>query len=119
MLFAIANRKLLMGAKIKLETAMGSVKIKSERPLDNCSGVSLKMEIKVRSTSSIKEDNLLERLLTCKITRLIKAATPALITVNWFPDCFHFSGLRERKIKIITNAKRDKASNPRDKTLMI
>mgnify|MGYP003562746266 CR=1 FL=1 len=64
MLLATANRKLLMGAKIKLETAMGSVKMNRERPFDSCSGVSLKIDINVRSVSSRRGDNLLECLLT-------------------------------------------------------
>jgi hypothetical protein len=118
-LFVNANMKLLMGTKIRLETAMGSVKMNNERPLDNSAGVSLKMDIDVKNMSNNREDSLLERLLIRKMTMLIITATAPVTTVRRLPGCVHFSGLMVRKMTIVSTASTDNPNIPRDKILMI
>jgi hypothetical protein len=63
MLLRIAKKKLLAGAMIRLEIAIGIVKTNNERPFDSCSGVSLNENTKVSSKRNKKDAIRLERLL--------------------------------------------------------
>lgn len=63
MLLSIAKKKLLGGAMIKLEIAMGIVKTNNDLPFDSCKGVSLNTNTIVSIKSNKKDPILLERLL--------------------------------------------------------
>jgi hypothetical protein len=57
-LLTAAKRKLAFGKRIRLEMAIGSVKMKSERPFESSSGVSADIKIMV---SSIRNNSAAQR----------------------------------------------------------